>query len=206
MLEQIQAGEVDILLGTQMLAKGHHFPNVTLVGIIDVDSGLFSLDFRAGERTAQLITQVAGRAGREALPGLVLLQTRQPDHPLLNKLIRNGYPGCARAALKERQEAELPPYSYQALWRADGKDEETPTLFLSRLQALASAFSEVLALGPVPAPMRRQAGRFRQQLLLQSASRKTLHEALAGLIEQMPNLPEAKGLRWSIDVDPTDLY
>ena len=206
MLEQIQAGEVDILLGTQMLAKGHHFPNVTLVGILDVDGGLFSLDFRASERTAQLIVQVAGRAGREERPGRVLLQTRQPDHPLLHKLIREGYPAFAKAALAEREEAELPPYSFQALWRADADDEESPALFLAQLGELALAHSETMALGPVPAPMPRQAGRYLQQLLLQSAGRKALHECVEDLIRSVPTLPEAKRVRWSVDVDPLDMY
>ncbi len=206
MLERIQAGEVDILLGTQMLAKGHHFPNVTLVGILDVDGGLFSLDFRAGERTAQLIVQVAGRAGREERPGGVALQTRQPDHPLLGRLIREGYPAFAEAALQERQEAELPPFSHQALWRAEANDAETPTLFLKGLLGLAGEDKEVLALGPVPAPMPRQAGRWRSQLLLQSARRKPLHVMVERLIRGLPGLPEARRVRWSVDIDPVDLY
>jgi primosomal protein N' (replication factor Y) len=197
---------VNILLGTQMLAKGHHFPNVTLVGILDVDGGLFSLDFRAGERTAQLIVQVAGRAGREERPGLVLLQTRQPGHPLLRKLIREGYGDFASAALQERREGELPPYSHQALWRADANDAEAPALLLARLAELAADQTEVLALGPVPAPMPRQAGRFRQQLLLQCSERKPLHELVEHLIRQLPGLPEAKRVRWSVDIDPVDLY
>jgi len=206
MLDKINAGEVDILLGTQMLAKGHHFPNVTLVGILDVDGGLFSLDFRAGERTAQLIVQVAGRAGREERPGLVLLQTRQPDHPLLRKLIREGYAGFAEAALEERREAELPPYAHQALWRADANDEHAPALFLTRLSALAAGQGAVLALGPVAAPMPRQAGRWRSQLLLQSAERKPLHELVEILIRQLPQIPETRRVRWSVDIDPVDLY
>jgi len=206
MLGQIQAGEVDILLGTQMLAKGHHFPQVTLVGILDVDGGLFSLDFRASERTAQLVVQVAGRAGREERPGRVLLQTRQPDHPLLHTLIRKGYPAFAKAALAEREEAGLPPYSFQALWRADAHDEQDPAAFLARLAALAEVHGETFALGPVPAPMPRQAGRFRQQLLLQSTGRKALHECVEDLIRQVPALPETKRVRWSVDVDPLDMY
>ena len=206
MLDQINAGQVDILLGTQMLAKGHHFPNVTLVGILDVDGGLFSLDFRAGERTAQLIVQVAGRAGREHRPGLVLLQTRQPEHPLLRKLIQSGYPAFAEAALQERREAELPPYSHQALWRAEAHDEAAPALFLTRLGELCAAHSEVLALGPVPAPMPRVSGRWRSQLLLQSAERKPLHELVETLIRYLPHIPETKRVRWSVDIDPLDLY
>jgi len=206
MLEKIQAGEVDILLGTQMLSKGHHFPNVTLVGILDVDGGLFSLDFRAGERTAQLIVQVAGRAGRGERPGLVLLQTRQPDHPLLRTLILKGYGAFAAAALQERREAELPPFSHQALWRAEDDDPQAPQLLLTRLAGLASGQEQVLVLGPVSAPMPRQGGRWRFQLLLQSTERKPLHTLVEDLIRQLPRLKEAKKVRWSVDIDPVDLY
>lgn len=206
MLDEIHAGKVDILLGTQMLAKGHHFPRVTLAGLLDVDGGLFSLDFRASERTAQLIVQVAGRAGREERPGLVLLQTRQPDHPLLLKLVRQGYSAFADAALEERREAELPPYSYQALWRAEAVAPEAASRFLARLGALSGAGGEVLVLGPVPAPLFRQAKRFRYQLLLQCNTRKPLREVVEHLICCIPQLPEARGVRWSVDVDPADLY
>jgi primosomal protein N' (replication factor Y) len=206
MLDTIHAGKVDILLGTQMLAKGHHFPNVTLVGILDVDGGLFSLDFRASERTAQLIVQVAGRAGREERRGLVLLQTRQPDHALLRTLIRHGYAAFAQATLQERLEAKLPPYSYQALWRVDGKDADTPNQFLLKLLECCSTQNTVLVLGPVPAPMPRQANRWRSQLLLQSTERKPLHDLVEALIQHIPHIPEAKKIRWSIDIDPADLY
>ncbi|MFM8330543.1 MAG: primosomal protein N' [Candidatus Methylumidiphilus sp.] len=206
MLDLIHAGQVDILLGTQMLAKGHHFPNVTLVGILDVDGGLFSLDYRASERIAQTILQVAGRAGREERPGLVLLQTRQPDHPLLRTLIREGYGAFAEAALAERREAELPPYTHQALWRAEAPDEAKPARLLARLGELAAAHTEVLALGPAPAPLPRMDGRWRSQLLLQAAERKPLHATVEHLARLLPKLPEARGVRWSVDIDPVDLY
>ena len=207
-LGEILAGRIDILLGTQMLAKGHHFPNVTLVGILDVDAGLYSIDFRSGERTAQLIVQVAGRAGRESQPGNVILQTRHPEHPLLRHLIFEGYPGFAAAALCEREQAGLPPFSHQALWRAEAAEATAPMELLERLRDLAASLNPgtVQILGPVPAPMARRAGRHRCQLLLQCPRRGPLHQMVDGLVQRLPELPEAKRVRWSLDIDPADLY
>ena len=208
LLEDIQAGRVHILIGTQMLAKGHHFPGVTLVGILDVDAGLYSADFRAGERTAQLITQVAGRAGREEKPGTVILQTRHPDHPLLVSLIRGGYPGFARACLEERRNAGLPPYAYQALWRAEAAESSVAQHFLERIASLASEAEqrEVHILGPAPAPLVRRSNRFRWQLLMQTSQRGALHTLLRRLIHAASSLEHTRKLRWSVDVDPVDLY
>jgi primosomal protein N' (replication factor Y) len=207
-LGDILAGRIDILLGTQMLAKGHHFPDVTLVGILDVDAGLYSTDFRAGERTAQLIVQVAGRAGRENRPGSVVLQTRHPDHPLLRRLILEGYPGFAAAALEERQEAELPPFTHQALWRAEAGKAEVPMRLLERIRDLAQELNpgSVNVLGPAPAPMPRQAGRHRCQLLFQCSARGPLHKLVEHLLQRLSELPESKRARWSLDIDPADLY
>ncbi|WP_317963312.1 primosomal protein N' [Methylocaldum szegediense] len=207
-LNDIRDGRVDILVGTQMLAKGHHFPQVTLVGITDVDAGLYSTDFRSEERTAQLITQVAGRAGREDRMGTVVLQTRHPGHPLLQVLIRDGYSGFAKACSEERRAAHLPPFSYQALWRAEASDAEAPMRFLERVAGLARARSvaDLAVLGPVPAPMARRAGRRRYQLLFQSSKRKVLHELIEALLPVISELAEARRVRWSIDVDPVDLY
>jgi primosomal protein N' (replication factor Y) len=206
-LGDILAGRIDILLGTQMLAKGHHFPDVTLVGILDVDAGLYSTDFRAGERTAQLIVQVAGRAGRENRPGSVVLQTRHPDHPLLRRLILEGYPGFAAAALEERQEAELPPFTHQALWRAEAGKAEVPMRLLERIRDLAQELNpgSVNVLGPAPAPMPRQAGRHRCQLLFQCSARGPLHKLVEHLLQRLSELPESKRARWSLDIDPADL-
>lgn len=208
LLEDIQAGRVHILIGTQMLAKGHHFPGVTLVGILDVDAGLYSTDFRAGERTAQLITQVAGRAGREEKPGTVILQTRHPDHPLLMALVRGGYPGFARTCLEERRSASLPPYAYQALWRAEAVESSVAQDFLDRIAALAGeqALMGVQILGPAPAPLARRGNRFRWQLLMQTARRGSLHTLLRRLMPAASGLIQTRKLRWSIDVDPVDLY
>ncbi|MDV3241361.1 MAG: primosomal protein N' [Methylocaldum sp.] len=208
LLNDIHEGRVDILIGTQMLAKGHHFPRVTLVGITDVDSGLYSTDFRSGERTAQLIIQVAGRAGREERMGTVVLQTRHPGHPLLHVLIRDGYSGFAKACTDERRAAQLPPFTYQALWRAEATDIDAPRSFLGRVADLANErpSPELLVLGPVPAPMARRAGRQRYQLLFQSARRNLLHGLIESLLPLISELDEAKRVRWSIDVDPVDLY
>ena len=206
-LSAINAGHVDIILGTQMLAKGHHFPNVTLVALLDVDSGLFSIDFHAAEKLAQLIIQVAGRAGRENKKGHVIMQTRQPEHPLLNTLIQQGYSHFAQAALAERKEAQLPPYTHQALLRATAIHPQLALDFLSEVSLTVSkqAFNTLL-LGPVPAPMPKRAGQFRYQLLLQNDQRKSLHLLLNSIIPAISKLKLARKVKWSLDVDPIDLY
>ncbi len=206
-LQAIQTGKVQIILGTQMLAKGHHFPNVTLVALLDVDAGLFSIDFHAAEKLAQLIVQVSGRAGRAEKPGRVVLQTRQPDHPLLNILLHKGYPAFAQTCLEERQQAHLPPYSFQALFRSYAADAQLPQNFLqdvSELLILQNTIVQIL--GPVPAPMTKKNGMFHYQLLLQSPSRTLLQQLLSQQITAISRLKSAHKVRWSIDIDPIDLY
>lgn len=207
-LREIQAGHIDLLIGTQMLAKGHHFPNVTLVAIIDVDAGLYSTDFRSAERTAQLITQVAGRAGRASKPGQVILQTRHPDHPLLLELTRRGYAGFMQQALQEREAAGLPPFSHQALIRAEARDSELSREFLERIAEWIRTFapSDLAVLGPVPAPLARRADRHRFQLLLQTPQRAHLHRLTDTLMPTLATWPESRTLHWSLDIDPVDLY
>ncbi|MCK9609067.1 MAG: primosomal protein N' [Methylomonas sp.] len=207
-LQQIHSGHADIILGTQMLAKGHHFPEVTLVAILDIDSGLFSVDFHAGEKLAQMIVQVAGRAGRADKRGRVVLQTRQPEHPLLTTLIEQGYQAFAKIALQERRQAGLPPFSYQALLRVHADNAHTPQQFLQDAVTVLRALntSKIQVLGPVAAPMARRAGQFRFQLLLQSPQRKDLHQLLDQAIPQISKLRQAGNVRWSLDVDPADLY
>ncbi len=207
LLADIHAGRRRLLLGTQMLAKGHHFPEVTLVGIVNADQGLFGSDFRAGERMAQQIIQVAGRAGRADKPGLVTVQTHHPDHPLLLSLVRQGYAAFAAATLEERYVTGLPPYSHQALLRADAKDQDSPMAFLNKATALGldRAPPGLELLGPVPAPMERRAGRYRAQLLIQAPERKSLHEFLGGWVERLGTLKAARKVRWSLDVDPVEL-
>jgi primosomal protein N' (replication factor Y) len=208
LLAEVHSGEGRILIGTQMLAKGHHFPNVTLVGILDADQGLFSADFRAGERMAQLIVQVAGRAGRADKPGTVLIQTHVPDHPLLRLLVEKDYAHFARAALKEREEAQLPPFAHLTLLRAEAVDRQAPLVFLEEARQLAEQLPHegVWLLGPVPAPMERRAGRNRAQLLLQADSRAALHRLLAAWAPQLEGLKAGRRVRWSLDVDPGELF
>lgn len=207
-LAQIHAGQVDIILGTQMLAKGHHFPAVTLVAILDIDSGLFSIDYHGSEKLAQLIVQVAGRAGRADLPGRVILQTRHPQHPLLNVLLTQGYRAFAQSVLQERRQAGLPPFGYQALFRVQAQDAAAPQVFLKAVCQWLQAHNtkSIQVLGPVSAPMAKRAGLHRFQLLLQSAQRQELHQLLDILLPMMSALKEAKRVRWSLDVDPVDLY
>ncbi len=206
-LETARAGTARILLGTQMLAKGHHFPGVTLVVILDADQGLFGADFRSSERMAQLIIQVAGRAGRGAQPGEVIIQTHQPEHPLLRQLVGQGYAAFAAGALAERRAAALPPFASLALLRADATDADKPAAFLDAAQALAQdlATGAVEIWGPVPAPMERRAGRFRAQLMLQSRDRAALQKLLNRWVPALAELDTAKKVRWSIDVDPQEI-
>ncbi|MGH8459752.1 MAG: replication restart helicase PriA, partial [Nevskiales bacterium] len=202
LLDEVHSGQARILIGTQMLAKGHDFPEVTLVGVLNADGGLFSVDFRAPERMAQLITQVAGRAGRASRPGEVYIQTHQPQHPLLNQLIRAGYRAFAEAALEERREAVYPPHGHMAVLRAESVQPAAALKFLEEAAALAreSLPKDVELWGPVPAPMERRAGRVRAQLLLQSRTRKPLHALLRAWVPQLDGLPSARRARWSLDV------
>ncbi|HSC83100.1 MAG TPA: primosomal protein N', partial [Pseudomonas sp.] len=208
----IQRGEPCILVGTQMLAKGHHFPRVTLVAILDADGGLFSADFRASERMAQLIVQVAGRAGRAEEPGKVIIQTHLADHPLLVQLTEQGYPAFAEQALSERRGAGLPPFAHLALLRAEAHKPGQAEGFLDEACSYAEQLQQELSLpgiellGPVPAPMERRAGRHRAQLLLQAGSRVPLHKLLAAWLQIVEAMPSGRAVRWSLDIDPIDLF
>ncbi|KGK82880.1 primosomal protein N' [Stutzerimonas degradans] len=208
----INRGEPCLLVGTQMLAKGHHFPRVTLVAILDADGGLFSADFRASERMAQLIVQVAGRAGRAEEPGRVIIQTHLADHPLLVQLTEQGYFAFAEQALSERRAAGLPPFSHLALLRAEAHRPGQAEEFLEQACSLAERLLDELQLGgiellgPVPAPMERRAGRYRAQLLLQGNSRAPLHRLMSAWLVQLEQLPGGRAVRWSLDVDPIDLF
>ncbi|MBS1247350.1 MAG: replication restart helicase PriA [Proteobacteria bacterium] len=207
LLADIHSGDRRILIGTQMLAKGHHFPDVTLVGIVDADQGLYGVDFRSSERMAQLILQVAGRAGRAEKPGTVIIQTHHPDHPLLRVLVLEGYPAFAAAALTERQAALLPPFAHQALLRAEAVAAERATAFLNAARALAEPIAEGLELlGPAPAPMERRAGRYRAHLLIQATQRQALHRFLNRWIALLWAERQDRQVRWSLDVDPMELY
>ncbi|HWX65077.1 MAG TPA: primosomal protein N' [Rhodanobacter sp.] len=206
LLATLQDDQPAILVGTQMLAKGHDLPNLTLVAIVGVDEGLHSVDFRAGERLAQLVVQVAGRAGRARKPGRVLLQTHQPEHPLLRSLLAQGYAAAARELLAERRLIQLPPYSHQVLLRADAPQREQVDAFLAAAHAALPINEQLQIAGPMPAPMPLRAGRHRGQLLLEASSRSTLHGMLRSWQLTLIALPSARRVRWSLDVDPIDLY
>ncbi len=206
-LERVHAGAVDILVGTQMLAKGHHFPNVTLVGILDADRGLFGADFRSTERMAQLLVQVAGRCGRGERPGRVLVQTHHPHNSLLRQLIRKGYRSFAEDALEERRAARLPPHTCMALLRAESANAELPRAFLqeARRAGERARSPHIALLGPVPALMERRAGRHRAQVLVESARRRSLQGFLGAWLPEIEDLPSARRVRWSLDVDPIEI-
>jgi primosomal protein N' (replication factor Y) len=205
-------GKADILVGTQMLSKGHHFPKLTLVGIVNADQGLFGTDFRADERMAQSIVQVAGRAGREQTLGEVLIQTAFPEHPFWKRLIDGGYAGIAADALEERRATHWPPYSHLALIRSAAHQQKDAHTFLATAKRIAERIAErigaagVRILGPVEAVMARKAGRYRVQLLMQTTDRQALHALLRQLRPALEAETATRKVRWSIDVDPIELF
>ncbi len=206
-LKDIHANKIQLLIGTQMLAKGHHFPNVTLVGILDADQGLLGVDFRSAERLAQLILQVAGRAGREQKIGKVLIQTYYAYHSFWDSLLYQGYHRFCELALEERQQAQFPPFAVQALLRAESTEQPFPMDFLNQARYLAEqyAIAGIEYLGPVPSPMERRGGWYRAQLLVQAKERRTLHQLLAHWIIALEKMKKYK-VRWSIDIDPLEMF
>ncbi|MEI6894924.1 MAG: primosomal protein N' [Colwellia sp.] len=203
LLQEVSDKKHQLLVGTQMLAKGHHFPDVTLVAVLDVDGALFSFDFRASEQMAQLLIQVAGRAGRASKPGKVLVQSNFVDHPLLQDLVHNGYHHFAHQALSERKQALLPPFTFQALLRADANYPSYPEKFLHALTQHKLDGCEYA--GPVPAAMEKKAGKFRYHLIIQAKSRKDLHCAILQLLAKISHNKWQSKVRWSLDIDPIDL-
>jgi primosomal protein N' (replication factor Y) len=208
-LESIRRGEYQILIGTQMLAKGHHFPDVTLVALLDVDGSLYSSDFRASERLAQLFIQVAGRAGRASKPGEVILQTHHPEHGLLQALLHKDYNHFAQTALAERKQAMLPPYTFMTLFRAEANDPHLVEEFLRQVRHTLEShplFDQFcMVLGPTPAPLAKRAGKSRWQLILQTQTRSLMQKLLMSAKPAINMLPLAKKVRWSLDIEPQDL-
>ncbi len=204
-LEAATRGDADILVGTQMLAKGHHFPKVTLVGVLDADGGLYRVDFRAAETLGQTVLQVAGRAGRAERPGEVIIQTRLPEHPLLQALITDGYPAFAEQLIRERHASQWPPFVRLALVRAEATAPEAAMAFLNQVHSMSGQLPGVLCPPPAPAPMERRAGRYRAHLLLVADEPRALINAATRLRHGMASLPAKRSVRWSIDIDPADL-
>ena len=204
-LGRIRRGEARILVGTQMITKGHHFPGVLLVVVLNADQGLFSTDFRAPERLAQTIVQVAGRAGREQRQGEVLIQTEYPQHPLLQALLAGGYDTFAVSALGERQAAGWPPFARLALLRASAIEQEAALRFLSSARTAAPQVAGVQVLGPVAAAMARRAGRYYAQLLIESAARAALQRFIEAWLPQVDALARSGRVRYALDVDPIDI-
>ncbi len=205
MIQTIRQGGAKILVGTQMLAKGHDFHDVTLVGVLDADQGLLSADFRATESLAQLITQVTGRAGRGEKEGEVFIQTSQMEHPFWKGLIKQGYNATAEKLLEERKQMAMPPVGYLSIIRAEDQQEQLAIQFLTEVHAILNQQQKVIVMGPVPAMMEKRAGRFRAQLLLSCSTRKPIHQLLDHYIEAISALKLARKVRWSIDIDPLDL-
>ena len=207
-LAEVHRGGARILVGTQMLAKGHHFPDVTLVSLLDVDGALFSADFRSAERFAQLYTQVAGRAGRAGKQGEVLLQTHHPDHPLLQTLLKQGYDAFAQQALSERKSVFLPPFTSHALFRAEDHDNQQAALFLQQLRNLLESSplndENFWVMGPVPALQAKRSGKYRWQLLLQHPSRAILQRLIKSSLPLIGTLPQTRKVKWSLDIDPAE--
>ncbi|EIC83703.1 primosomal protein N' [Serratia sp. M24T3] len=207
-LAEVHRGGARILIGTQMLAKGHHFPDVTLVSLLDVDGALFSADFRSAERFAQLYTQVSGRAGRAGKQGEVVLQTHHPEHPLLQVLLQQGYDAFSKQTLAERKSVFLPPFTSHVLFRSEDHDNQQSAMFLQQLRNLLEASplkdDSLWVLGPVPALQAKRSGRFRWQLLIQHPSRKVLQHVIKSSMPLIASLPQAKKVKWTLDVDPID--
>lgn len=200
--QRINEGKPAILVGTQMVAKGHHFPNVTLVCLPNADRGFLSADFRSPEHTAQLMIQVAGRAGRGDKPGRVLIQTLQPDNALLLKLVKDGYLSFARTLLKERKMMGLPPSSHAALIRCEGKTLAATTQALTDAVAHLPKPHHLAVLGPIDAPMSKKNGRYHSQLLLLAKDRQQLHRVLEQWWQSVLAMPSAKYLKLTLDIDP----
>jgi primosomal protein N' (replication factor Y) len=205
-IDRVHSGSARILVGTQMLAKGHHFPEVTLVVVLNADQSLFSTDFRAAERLAQTIVQVAGRAGRAGKPGEVLIQSLYPQHPLLVTLLEHGYAGFAAGALAERAEAHWPPFARMAVLRASDTSAGGAGRFLAEARALLPVPAGVALRGPVPAAMSRRAGRHHAQLLVESGQRSALQRYLDDWVPRLAGIAAPRSLRWALDVDPLEVF
>lgn len=199
-LDQVRQGQPCIIVGTQMLAKGHDFPKLSLVVVVNVDNSFYSTDFRAEEYLAQLLIQVAGRAGRAETAGQVIIQTHQPEHAFFHTLLKDGYEQLARKGMQQRQEMHFPPFSYMAIIRAQHRFENVLEDFLLELVEAIGEHPAVSVMGPLPAPMQKKQKLHRMQLILNANNRGALHQLLNNLLQQ--HSPTAGQVRWFIDIDP----
>lgn len=205
-ISDLRRGEPAVLVGTQLIAKGHHFPDVTLAAILDVDAGFYSADFKAIEKMGQLILQVGGRSGRASKHGLVAIQTHFPDAPPLRTLIQDGYPAFAEKILEERRVHGLPPWHHLTLIRAEATSRRLPTDFLTTVRDNVTPGDSIELLGPVPSPMEKRAGKYRAQLLVSGQNRNRLQATVKQCIAAAEDSPLSRKVRWSVDVDPVDLF
>ena len=210
MLGQIAIGKSCLMIGTQMIAKGHHFPNITLVAIINADTGLFSPDFRGQEYMAQTITQVSGRTGRANQRGEVIIQTRHASHKTLQNLMRGGYNEFATIILEERKNGRMPPFCRLAMLKANSRALTTSIKFLANCEVFVQEINhkyhqKVESIGPFPAPLEKRGGKFRAHLMLKSNTQATLQRLLTELVKRLEKIKTTPGLTWYLDVDPADL-
>ncbi len=211
-LKQINDGKVDIVIGTQLISKGHDFPGVTLVGVIDPDQGLYSVDFRAPEYLFQQLVQVAGRAGRSKTPSRVIIQTAHPENPYLHLIRDYNFDQFYRCCTEERELVKLPPFGHIALWRAESTNDKAGLQFLQfvsqtgRKILTGKRIKGIVVMDPISSPMEKLAGKFRAQLLIKADQRKSLHELLAHWLKEIENSPASRKVRWSIDIDPMEMF
>lgn len=210
-LDDARSGKADILIGTQMLGKGHDFPKLGLVGVLDSDNGLHSVDFRATEKLAQLVLQVAGRAGRSAefsQESRVIIQTHQPDHSLMKAIVTADYQQISADLIQEREDAQWPPFGHLAILRMESEDKALVEKHIQNAAQLAGlcCLPACQLLGPVPAPLERKQGRWRYQLLFSASDRASLQNSVRRWLGEIKQLKISNKVRWSLDVDPQDLY
>tara|TARA_E500000331_G_scaffold138353_2_gene135096 strand:+ start:28481 stop:30691 length:2211 start_codon:yes stop_codon:yes gene_type:complete len=205
-LEKIESGYAQIIVGTQMLTKGHDFPNLTMVGILNTDQGILGTDFRSNERLAQTLVQVSGRAGRRDIPGEVYIQTHFPEHPLISSLMNDNYEEFERESLARRRESRWPPFNYMIIFRAKSFDKHKLFSFLEKISKISKEKNlKVRILGPAPAMIERRFNKFHAQLLFQSEKRNLLHILIKELISEIEKFKKNGQIQWNIDVDPLEL-
>ena len=210
-LDAIRRGEIDIIVGTQLIVKGHDFENVTLVGVSDADQALYGVDFRSSEHMFQQMVQVSGRAGRSIKQGKVLIQTNHPENMIFRQICAQDYPAFTKDCLRERSQASFPPYTFLALWRTEANSKEQSEQCLKKIRTeglnlLKTNNLELEIMDVVSSPMEKLAGRYRFQLLVRSQNRIQLHQLLKPWIKVVESSSWSNRIRWSIDIDPIDMH